>query len=237
MAVRCGRVTVVPMEPVPGALDRERAEIAAACRRLAADRLVVGTAGNVSARSDELIAITATGTTFTDLTAEQVSVVDLDGELVAGELEPTSEIDLHLGIYRRYDTGAVVHTHAPAATALACVRDELPVVHYALLSLGGAVRVAPYATFGTPKLAQSVLDALEGRSGALMANHGAITHAASLAKALELMQVLEWTCEVYARAVALGTPRILDAQQQRAVIAALTERNYGAPRTAREQQV
>ena len=89
---------------------------------------------------------------------------------------PTSELELHLGVYRRYEAGAVVHTHAPIATALACVLDELPVVHYQMLALGGPVRVAPYATFGTPELAELTLDALEGRTAALMANHGAIAY-------------------------------------------------------------
>ena len=71
-----------------------------------------------------------------------------------GELAPTSELDLHLGVYRRYDAGAVVHTHAPMATALSCVLDELPCVHYQMLLLGGTVPVAPYETFGTPELAR-----------------------------------------------------------------------------------
>src|SRR5204862_105062 len=80
-------------------------------------------------------------------------VVDLAGGLAWGELEPTTEIDLHLGVYRRFDAGAVVHTHAPMATALSCVLDELPCVHYQMLLLGGTVRVAPYETFGTPERA------------------------------------------------------------------------------------
>src|SRR5436190_23241760 len=102
-------------------LDREREQVAAACRRLAAEGLVVGTAGNVSARADDRVAISATGAVLADATPEQVTVVDLDGEVVAGDLQPTSELDLHLGVYRRYDAGAVVHTHAATATALSCV--------------------------------------------------------------------------------------------------------------------
>ena len=145
---------------------------------------MVGTAGNVSARAGDHVAISATGAVLADATPEQVSVIDMDGRVVEGELAPTSELDLHLGVYRRYDAGAVVHTHAPMATALSCVlEDELPCVHYQMLLLGGPVRVARYATFGTPELAENVLEALEGRTGALMANHGAITHAAELASA------------------------------------------------------
>ncbi|TML80007.1 MAG: class II aldolase/adducin family protein, partial [Actinobacteria bacterium] len=172
-------------------VDRAREQVAAACGRLAEERLVVGTAGNVSARAGDHVAISATGAVLADATPELVSVIDMDGRVVEGELAPTSELDLHLGVYRRYDAGAVVHTHAPMATALSCVlEDELPCVHYQMLLLGGPVRVARYATFGTPELAENVLEALEGRTGALMANHGAITHAAELAGAVELALLL-----------------------------------------------
>jgi L-fuculose-phosphate aldolase len=213
----------------PPTLEREREQVAAACRRLAADGLVVGTAGNVSARDGDHVAISATGAVLADATAEQVTVIDLDGRVVGGDLEPTSELDLHLGVYRRYDAGAVVHTLAPMATALSCVLDgELPCVHYQMLLLGGAVRVAPYATFGTPELAESVLDALDGRTGALMANHGAITHAADLDGAVDLSLLLEWACTVYWHARALGEPHVLTPDEVNDVVTAVTERGYGA---------
>ncbi|WP_324785024.1 class II aldolase/adducin family protein [Streptomyces sp. H51] len=207
--------------------DRERAAVAGACRRLGAEGLLIGTAGNVSVRVGERVAVSATGAVLADLTPDQVTVVDLDGRIVAGPLEPTSELDLHLGVYRCYGAGAVVHTHAPMATALSCVLDELPCFHYQLLALGGTVRVAPYATFGTPELAACVVAALEGRSAALMANHGALTHAPSLDKAVEHALLLEWACGVYQRAAALGRPRVLDEGQQLAVIEAALARDYG----------
>jgi L-fuculose-phosphate aldolase len=206
-----------------------RSAVVAACRRLASAGHVVGTAGNVSLRDGDRVVITASGAAFETITEDEVVVVDLAGNPVEGTLVPTAEIALHLGIYERYGSGAVVHTHPPAATAVACVHDVLPVIHYGLLALGGEVRVAPYATFGTQELADHVVTALEGRSGALMANHGAVTHAATLDKALELMDVLEWTCDVYGRALVQGTPRILSAEQQVHVIEAAIARNYGAP--------
>lgn len=212
----------------------ERAAVAGACRRLGAEGLLIGTAGNVSVRMDDRVAITATGAVLADLTPDQVTVVDLDGKIVSGSLRPTSELDLHLGVYHRYGTGAVVHTHAPMATALSLVLDELPCIHYQLLTLGGAVCVAPYATFGTPELAASVLDALDGRGAALMANHGALTHAPTLDKAVEHALLLEWACGVYQHAAALGPPRVLDEQQQLAVIEAAIARNYGTTQPARE---
>src|ERR687883_545806 len=210
----------------PG-LEREREQVAAACRRLAAEGLVVGTAGNVSVRAGDRVAISATGAVLRDATPDEVTVVDLDGRVVGGELEPTSELDLHLGVYRRYDTGAVVHTHAPVATAVACVLDgELPCVHYQMLLLGGPVRVAPYATFGTPELASSVIEALDGRTAALMANHGAITHGPDLDGAVERSLLLEWACGVYWRAAALGEPRALDEGQRQAGVEGAVRRRY-----------
>jgi L-fuculose-phosphate aldolase len=207
-------------------LDAAREQIAAACRLLASRGLVIGSAGNVSVRVGDQIAVTATGARFEDLTAEQVTVVTLDGQ-VLGALAPTSEIELHLGIYRAFGSGAVVHTHAPAATAVGLVVDELPCIHYQMLLLGGAIRVAPYATFGTVELAQAVIAALDGRAAALMANHGALTHAGDLTTAMDHALLLEWACTLYWRAASIGSPRALNSEQQQAAVEAAIARNYG----------
>jgi L-fuculose-phosphate aldolase len=209
------------------ATPKLREAVAAAARRLAAEKLVLGTAGNVSARAGDTIAITPTGARLEDLEADRVALVDLDGRHTGGEAEPSSELALHLGVYRRYDAGAVVHTHAPMATALACAIDELPLIHYQMLLLGGSVRVAPYATFGTPELAEATLDALEGRTAALMANHGAIVFADDVGAAVERSLLLEWACGVYWHASAVGEPRALDDGQARAVVEAAVARRYG----------
>jgi L-fuculose-phosphate aldolase len=212
-----------------------REEVAAAARRLADEGLLIGTAGNVSALdpASGLLAITASGVVLAGCSADQVSLVDQEGSCVAGDLEPSSELGLHLAVTRTYGVGAVVHTHAPNATAIACVHDELPVLHYQQLGLGGAIRVAPYETFGTPALAAGVVAALEGRSAALMANHGAVTHGRSLIDAVENALLLEWCCRLFRHASALGTPRVLDDQQQLAVIEAAIARDYGTQRPAR----
>jgi L-fuculose-phosphate aldolase len=204
-----------------------REDVAEACRRLAADGLVHATAGNVSAREGDLIAITPTGARLEELRADEVAVIDRSGALVDGPLAPTSELELHLGVVERFGAGAVVHTHAPFATALSCVLDEVPLVHYEMLMLGGPVRVAPYATFGTPELAAGVLDALEGRTAALMANHGAVSWGTDLAGALAATEVLEWACAVYWRACQIGTPRVMDDADCEAFVAALSQRGYG----------
>jgi len=221
---------------VSGRFDDSRTAVAHAARRLAAEGLLIGTAGNVSVLVDGHVAVTATGAALAEVTLAEVTVVDRDGSVVAGELEPTSELDLHLGVYASHDATSVVHTHAPAATALSCVLDELPCIHYQQLLLGRAVPVAPYATFGTPELASSVVAALEGRSAALMANHGSVTTGPGLDKAVENALLLEWVCRLYLDACVLGMPRSLDTDQQAAVITAAVERKYGStrPRTEKE---
>ena len=207
-----------------------REQVASHSRQLAAAGLVLGTAGNVSARQGDLIAITPTGARLADLRAEQVTVVDPDGTPVDGTLAPTSELDLHLGVYRRYRAGAVVHTHAPMATAMSLVLDELPCVHYQLVELGGTVPVAPYRTFGTPELAEVVLDALEDGTAALMANHGGITHGPDLESALHRTLLLEWGCELYWRASSLGAPRTLDRAQRAEYETQVSAKAYGSTR-------
>lgn len=208
--------------------EETRKQVADACRKLASRGLVIAEAGNVSVRVGTDVVVTATGARFDGLTAEQVVVVDLEGNRLSGDLEPTSELGLHLGIYRRFGTSAVVHTHAPMATAVGLVVDELPCVHYYMLKLGGTVRVAPYSTWGTRELAGDVLTALHDRSAALMANHGAVAHAHSLNAAVDQTLLLEWACALYWHASSMGTPRSLDGAQQQAVIeAALTRMNTG----------
>jgi L-fuculose-phosphate aldolase len=210
-----------------------REAVAAAARTLAAEKLVIGTAGNVSARAGELVAITPTGAVLERLTADQVAVVDLDGHQTGGDLQPSSELALHLGVYRRYPAGGVVHTHAPMATALACAIDELPVVHYQMLILGGSIRVAPFATFGTPELADATVEALRDRTATLMANHGAIAYGHDLDTAVEHALLLEWACGVYWHAKTIGEPRTIDAAQSQAVIDAAVSSGYG---TLRERE-
>ena len=207
-----------------------RERVASAARRLAEEGLVVGTGGNVSGREGDRVAVTASGVVLSGCTPDDVTLVDLDGTVVAGALKPTSELELHLSAYAAEpDSAACVHTHAPFSTAVACVLDELPVLHYQQLLLGGAVRVAPYATFGTPELAASVTAALDGRQAALMANHGSVAVGGSLDQAVDHALLLEWLAALHHRASALGTPRVLTDEQQAAVIEAAVSRNYGTP--------
>jgi L-fuculose-phosphate aldolase len=204
-----------------------REQVAAAARRLAAEGLLIGTAGNVSARDGDRIAITGTGVVLADCTPDDVTVVAPSGSVLEGTLVPSSELGLHLGVHAGTDAAAVVHTHAPYSTAVACVLAELPVLHYQQLLLGGAVRVAPYQTFGTDELAVSALTALEGRQAALLANHGSVTVGSSLDQAVENALLLEWLAALHHRASALGIPRVLSEEQQADVVTQALATRYG----------
>lgn len=210
---------------------RLRAEVAQAARQLAAEGLLIGTAGNVSAVDEESghVGVTASGVTLANCQPDEVTVVDRAGTVVEGQLEPTSELGLHLAVLATSGAGAVVHTHAPHATAVSCVRDALPVLHYQQILLGGEIKVAPYATFGSQALADHVIEALRDKSAALMANHGAISHGATLAKAIDNALLLEWCCRLFRDASLLGEPRTLDETQQAQVIEAAIARRYGTP--------
>ncbi|MFI5779100.1 class II aldolase/adducin family protein [Nocardia sp. NPDC051570] len=215
---------------MPTIMNTERAEIAEVCRGLAEAGLLIGTAGNVSVRVGDRVAVTATGTALGRITTEQVTVVDLEGAVVAGGLAPTSELQLHLGIYRAFDSRAVVHTHAPRAIAFGLVREELPVIHYQQLPLGGATPVVPFHPFGTAELAAAVRDSLTDRQAVLLANHGAVTVGETLEQAVEYALLLEWACGIYLDARSAGVPRPLSHAQQDAVREVTTRLGYGTPK-------
>ncbi|SFS95724.1 class II aldolase/adducin family protein [Saccharopolyspora flava] len=190
-------------------LADERDEVIDIARRMTSDRLVVGTSGNVSVRSGDLVAVTPSGVDYDRLRPADIPLVDLSGEIVDGELKPTSELPMHLTAYTEHDAGAVVHTHSLHATALSLLRDEVPAVHYQLADYGGAVRVADYATFGTPELARSMSEALRDRTGCILRNHGTVTLGDTLTKAYNRARQLEWLCELWLTAAKLGDPALL----------------------------
>jgi L-fuculose-phosphate aldolase len=202
-----------------------RAAVVELCRGLVDAGLVVGTAGNVSVRVGDLLAVSPSGVDYATLTPDQVGLHALDGSPHDAPLRPTSELALHVLAHNRpgaADGEVVLHTHAPASTALSTVVDEVPATHYYAAFFGGAVRVAPYATFGTDALARHVLAALDGRTAALMANHGAVLVASAVAGALDRARYLEYVCDVALRALSTGLePRVLPPEELARVADAL----------------
>ncbi|MFF3336106.1 class II aldolase/adducin family protein [Streptomyces sp. NPDC002888] len=189
--------------------------LVATARRTVADGLVVGTSGNVSVRVGDTVLVTPSGVPYDRLTPDDVTGVDLDGRQVHGTLVPTSELPMHLAVYRTTDARAVVHTHAVHATAVSTLVTELPSVHYMTGALGGPVRVARYATYGTDELAENVRDALTDRSGCLLQNHGTITYGTTLDQAYDRTAQLEWMCRLWLTASSVPglTPSLLSEEQ------------------------
>ena len=202
-------------------LPEERVALVEYCLRMQADDLTVGTSGNLSVRSSDLIAITPSGVVYDDLTPEAICVIDLDGNVVEADLDPSSEVPMHTSVYRATDAGAVVHSHPMYCTALSVTMDEVPPVHYMIALLGGPVRVAPYAQFGSPELAQGSVEAMVDRTGVLLRNHGATTYGDTLDKAYTRSIYLEWVCKLYHQASQIGETRLLTAEQLDEVAQAL----------------
>ncbi|MDQ0983764.1 class II aldolase/adducin family protein [Streptomyces sp. V2I9] len=211
----------------PESVDRTWRDLVGTARRSAADGLVVGTSGNVSARVGDLILVTPSGVPYDRLGPGDAVGVDPEGRQVLGELKPTSELPLHLAVYRSTDAAAVVHTHAVHATAVSTLVAEVPLVHYAAAILGGPVRTAAYARYGTPELAEAMLEALRDRTGCLLANHGTVTYGDTLDQAYDRTAQLEWLCRLWLTASSLPgrTPALLDEGQLAEVTEAL--KGYG----------
>ncbi|ELP69632.1 class II aldolase/adducin family protein [Streptomyces turgidiscabies] len=199
----------------PDESARAWAALVATARRTVADGLVVGTSGNVSVRVGDTVLVTPSGVPYDRLTPEGIVGVDLTGRQILGTLTPTSELPMHLAVYRATDARAVVHTHAVHATAVSTLVRELPLIHYMAGDLGGPVRVAPYATYGTEELAGNMLRALAGRAACLLQNHGTIVHGATLDQAYDRTAQLEWMCRVWLTASSVPglSPTLLSEDQ------------------------
>lgn len=170
--------------------------------------LVFGSSGNASLRVGDHILITPSSVQYSTMTAENIMVLDLEGNVVEGDLNPSVESPTHLEIYRqREDAGAVVHSHSIYTTALALLHMPLPpVLDEVVPKLGGEVRVTSYAMPGTKELAKNVVEAMDMRSAVLIANHGAVCCAKTIRKAMEKAILLERTCKIYLLAKQIGNP-------------------------------
>ncbi len=208
------------MKPVEHAL--REAIISVACAMGPAN-LTRGSSGNVSARlpagSVGDFLITPTGMPYSVLKAADIVPLDLAGQSHGSRL-PSSEWRIHSDIYaQRPEVGAILHAHAPFATALACLRRSIPPFHYMIARFGGAdVRCADYATFGTVELSRVTLGALTGRKACLLANHGMIVLGETLDEVLALAIDFEDLCEQYWRALQLGEPVLLDRVEMERVL-------------------
>lgn len=205
-----------------------RNELLASARAMGAARLNTGTAGNVSVRIAGGMLITPSGTAPETCRPEDMVFVAEDGT-PTGRLAPSSEWRFHRDLYAsRPEAGAILHAHAPFATALACQRREIPPFHYMIARFGGStVRCARYATFGTQALSDNIVVAMEGRSACLMANHGMLVFGRNLGSALALAIEFETLCEQFWRTCQLGEPVLLSDAEMAEVVERF--RWYGKP--------
>jgi L-fuculose-phosphate aldolase len=194
--------------------------LATAARRLAATGMNPGRSGNLSARVEGGFLVTPSGRAYETMHPEELVFVSSAGDFDANA-RPSSEWRLHRDVYaRRADAGAVVHTHSPHATSLACLRRALPAFHYEVAFAGGPdIRCAPYATFGTQELSDAALAALEGRRACLLANHGVVAIGATLETAVDLAEKVEALARMYSQALQLGEPVLLDEAEMARVAA------------------
>lgn len=173
------------------------------------------------------VLVTGSGTSLGSLAPTDLTLVSPSGEILDGVLPPTSELPLHLAVYEAFDeVTAIAHAHSPASVAVGATHDVLPPIHYLTMRLGGIVRVADYATYGSAELAAAVVAGLSGRSAVLMRNHGSVATGSGIEEACERLELVEWLSDVYARAAVLGTPRLLTDAELTAAAAKLA--HYGS---------
>jgi L-fuculose-phosphate aldolase len=196
-----------------------RREIIAQSRKMNELGLNQGTSGNISVRVPDGLLITPSGVPYDELAPEDIVPMRMDGSW-SHPLRPSSEWRFHLDILKaRPEVNAVVHAHPTYSTALAIRRQEIPAVHYMIAAAGGpSIRCAAYATYGTPELSGHVLKALEDRSACLLANHGLIATAPTLARAMWLAVEVETLAHQYIVTLQIGGPVCLpDDEIQRVV--------------------
>jgi L-fuculose-phosphate aldolase len=194
-----------------------RVRIIEAARRMNASGINQGRSGNVSARVEGGFLVTPTGVPYESLNMADLVFMRRDGQR-EGTYTPSSEWRLHRDIYERYpEAGAVVHTHSPYATAIACLRKPIPAFHYEIAFVGGNdIRCAEYATFGTQELSDNALAALEGRHACLLANHGVAALGNDVEGAFAMADKAETLARLYWQALQAGEPVLLgDAEMAR----------------------
>lgn len=208
-----------------------RGTLVAAYRRLGAAGLIAGSSGNISLRIADGMLLSPSGTSPETIDEPGIVAMPLDEPAPRA----SSEWQLHGLLYEaRPDLHAIVHTHAEACTALACLAEPLPPFHYNVLAFGpGAVPCVPYTTFGTPELAHAVAHAMQHHTACLLANHGMITAGPTLEAALEGALSLERLCRTYLLARAAGAVRLLTEDEQDAAIERLID--YSSPLPVREE--
>jgi L-fuculose-phosphate aldolase len=191
-----------------------RAALLDVSQKLVALGLNRGSSGNASVRDGNGMLITPSAMTVSEMALASMVRMDLAGKVLEGG-KPSSEWRFHRDIFvARPEIGAVVHTHSTFATTIACMRRDVPAVHYMIAQAGSDhIPCTPYSLFGEQELSDLALVALQGRKACLLGNHGMIALGADLNDALAVAAEVEFVCEIYWRTLQAGGPHILSAQQ------------------------
>ena len=189
------------------------------CLAMNAQGINQGNAGNISQRFEDGFLITPSGIAYQRLQADDIVYVGMDG-ISRDSLAPSSEWRMHRDIYvNQADAGAVLHAHSTFATALSCLRVDIPAFHYMIAVAGGNdIRCTDYALFGTQALSDNMLAALTDRRACLLGTHGMICFHDDLDKALWLGVEVEALARQYWYARQAGQPVILDSAQMTEVL-------------------
>jgi L-fuculose-phosphate aldolase len=203
--------------------DQHRRDICLAGRWMHARHFVASTDGNISVRLDHARILTSpTAISKGLMIPDDLVVTDLQGKRIAGSRPPSSELGMHLLIYRRRpDIHAVCHAHPPIATGYAAAGIPLnkAIVSEVVLSLG-CIPVAPYATPGTPELTEALEPLVQNYDAILMANHGVVTYGPDLLTAFFRMETVEHFAQVSLVTELLGKQTLLSGRDVEKLLAA-----------------
>ncbi len=214
-------------------MKQEREQIVRYCRLMQSRGLTRGTGGNISIRSGICIAISPSGVEYETMTAEDVPVVDMKGNILYGTLAPSSELSMHIACYkRRRDISAIVHTHSTFATVLACMEMPLPPVHYLIGYAGDSVPCIPYYPFGSQQLALAAGENLT-QNALLLGHHGLLAAGPNIERAFAAAEEVEFVAEIYWRTQAMGGARNLTSEQMADVRRRFAD--YGQGKTSQEE--
>lgn len=198
------------MIPSPHQLAKK--QVLDICQEMQKTALVLGTSGNASLRIGDTgtIAISPSNVDYASMCANDVPIIDMEGQIIKGDRNPSIEYQLHISIYvARSDVNAIVHTHSLYASVLAVLRMPIPpIIDEFVRHLGGQIEVAEYGLPGSEKLAKNVVEALGPRNGVLMANHGALCCGATMDEALHNLLLLERVAHIYLLAAAADKKKI-----------------------------
>jgi L-fuculose-phosphate aldolase len=189
--------------------EKERNELVETGKKMISSGLVKGTGGNLSVYfpKEQIMAITPGSMDYFSIKAEDIVLMNIDEKIIEGRQKPSSEWRMHMIFYKkRKEARAVVHTHSSAAAAVSCLRRDLPPIYYLTMMAGEDIKCSKYYRFGTEDLAEEAYKTMEGRSAALLANHGVITCSYSLARAYHIAEQVEYTADLFLKCESVGKP-------------------------------